>query len=283
MNFAVIGHPITHSLSPELHNWIFKKLGIDAHYSKVDISREKLAYFLSGVSRSQFQGFNVTLPHKEAVIPLLDNVEEQAEQIGAVNCVVNNDQKLKGYNTDWIGFQRTLQDEDISVRNRACFILGAGGASRAILYTLLKEGADPVLLHNRHQKKALQLQTHMMSHFTSSTIAVISLQELTNFWNEDLILINTTSVGMTSNNSLLPVKYFHRRQTFIDVIYTPLETTLLRQASAVGAKTVNGLAMFIHQGLASIDLWLKQPISQSVNREEIKSYLIRKLQEEIPA
>ena len=238
--FAVIGNPINHSLSPALHNWVFKSLGIDAEYKKKRVFKNELVGIISKLHRGKLHGINVTIPHKENIMQYLDEVNPRAKSIGAVNVVIKNGNKLVGNNTDWFGFTMALKKNGIDPSEKEVIVLGAGGAARSIIFALKQSGVKKILLLNRTLQKAEKLQDKIV--FPSS------LEDSVMVIKNDSIIINTTSVGMQSEQSPLDLGLLHENQILIDVIYTPLETAFLKFGKKIGAKTLNGLDMFIYQG-----------------------------------
>ncbi len=267
--FAVIGNPIDHSLSPKLHNFVFNKLGIDAHYSKICVDESDLGEILFKVKNNSLSGINVTLPYKNIITNLVDELNPRAKQIGSLNVIFENNGKLLGNNTDWYGFIKLLEINNINVNAKDVIVLGAGGVAKAICFALTQSGVNSIKIFNRTLEHA--------SAFKSDIISIYSLADVEKYVDISSIIINCTSLGMSTKNSPLPISILSKNQTLIDTIYTPLKTKLLVDAEKVGAKTVNGLDMFIYQGLASLDLWFGESISTRVNFGEIKHYLEGKL------
>mgnify|MGYP003953247125 FL=1 len=264
-HFAVIGNPIEHSLSPVMHRWIFNSLNIDADYIKVKIEGDKLSNIIHQLQSGDLDGINVTIPYKEVIIDRLDEINPRAQSIGSVNCIMKTHLGIIGNNTDWYGFSKCIEENHINLIGRRVIVLGAGGTSRSILFSIKQMGVEKIQLLNRNIEKALSL--------TDKCISVHSLKQADEIIREDSIIINTTSVGMQNNDSPLGQNLIHENQILIDVIYTPLETSLLKYGKQVGALTFNGLDMFIHQALASIDLWFGSSISKQVNLLQLKTYL----------
>ncbi|MBC8479240.1 MAG: shikimate dehydrogenase [FCB group bacterium] len=272
--FAVIGDPVKHSLSPALHRWIFKSLNLDASYNSLHCKTEDLPGIAENLRCNELQGINITIPHKVSIIPFLDDLNIKAQHIGAVNCVVSRDKYLVGFNTDWYGFSMALRAYAVDVRGGDFFVLGAGGAARSILYTLLREGAKSVIVINQPGERSDRLIRDMAKFKASSLLDVKSYEALTNL-PEGAVIINCTPVGMHPGIDACPIDetLLSPSHTVVDTIYTPLETQLLRQASRIGAKTLNGLNMFIYQALASLDLWFDEEISPRVDLRGLKEHL----------
>ncbi len=264
-NFAVIGDPIEHSLSPLLHNWVFSQLGIDAHYSKIRVPESELNTYIEKIRKGELAGINVTIPHKTKIMKFVDDVNSRAELIGAINLIMLSNRKIIGNNTDWYGFVMALKNHKIDVTQKEVILLGAGGVSKGIIFALKQLGAAKIHLFNRTFEKIFQ--------FCDEVIHPHKMSELEKFILTDSIIINCTSVGMNTSDSLIDAGLLCKRQTVIDTIYTPLKTELILDAERIGARTMTGLDMFIHQALASQELWLGEAISNRVNFDDLKQYI----------
>lgn len=259
---GIMGNPISHSLSPAIHNSAFEALGLNCVYVPFPVS--DVAGAVTGFKTLHVRGVSVTIPHKQAVIPHLDSLDPVAEKIGAVNTLVNDNGLLKGVNTDWLGANRAL-DDIIDLEGKTALILGAGGSARAIGFGLLEAGAT-IMLASRTPASGQELaQTLGCSWYPLNEIAELSAN----------CLINATSVGMTPNSdtSLVPTHCLSRYQAVMDIVYAPLETKLLREAKEAGCKTVNGTAMLLYQGVAQFELWTGQKAPIDVMRESLLSSL----------
>ncbi len=243
--FALFGKPVGHSLSPLMHNATFKRMKIDAHY--VPFCVENLEDAIRGIRGLPIRGVSITIPLKTAVMPYLDAVDENSLRIGAVNTILNdNNGRLKGYNTDWVGLIRDLE-ESLEVRGKTFAILGAGGASRAALFGLLKQGGIPIIV-NRSSEKGEELAREFGCQFSPlSDIEKIRAD----------CLINTTPVGMAPDREKSPVgrESLVNFKWVMDIIYNPLETKLLRDAKEAGCIVLTGVGMFVHQGAEQIKIW----------------------------
>ena len=252
--FAVLGDPIGHSMSPMMHNDLFSYYDIDAHYLPFQIKAENLEDAVKGLKAIGAAGFNVTVPHKSKIIPFLDEIDELALQIGAVNTVVNENGRLKGYNTDGLGFLTGLQLYVPSISGQKVLIIGAGGAAKAIYFTIAKNNPAKVDIANRTVDKAIKLVEECP--FSASSKA-ISLQDA----NRDLglydLIIQTTMIGMAPKISESPITLTNlKKQAMVcDIIYNPLETQLLLEAKQMGARVQNGLDMFVYQGALAFERW----------------------------
>ena len=253
--FAVIGDPIAHTLSPNLHQEVYRQLELDASFEQIHVTPNSLDSFINS---NKLDGFNVTIPHKLSIIPFLKGLNEAAKTIGAVNCVHNG----KGYNTDWIGFLKAMELNGVHLNGKDCTILGAGGAARAIAYGLVQADVNSILISNRTQTKADQLLDWINSIFP------------TNFQSKNSdIIINCTPLGMWPDTESMPEFEIQNGQILADTIYNPLETAWLKAGKTKGAKTIDGLDMFIAQGLASADIWFGEKISEKIKLENIKKVL----------
>jgi len=258
---GIIGKNIKNSLSPLFHNQIILKYSLKFCYLPFQVTENDLTQAIQGIRALSIKGVNVTFPYKEKVIEFLDKVEESARRIGAVNTIVNNKGILVGYNTDVIGFKKSLQeDAKFTVKKKKAVILGAGGAARAVVYALLEEEIEEICIFNRTLEKAKMIKRNLSSFFPKSSISVFPLEE------EDLkdkiekahLLVNATSLGIpprVDNTPLPDEKLFHPDLLVYDLIYHPVRTIFLRQAERAGAKIINGLPMLVYQGIESFYLW----------------------------
>ena len=263
--FAVIGNPVQHSLSPLMHNWVFNKLNLKAQYIKIKLDSNDLSNIVHELRNGLLDGINITLPYKEEIIPMVDTINQRAKHISSINCISIIKNKLIGNNTDWYGFSQSLKRHEVDVATKDIIILGYGGTAKSIIFALRQLGANKIYVFNRNiENKNVLL---------NNDIYRLSLDDLNSYIKDESIIINTTPVGMKDNNSLIDKKIINNKQILIDVIYNPLNTTMLKMGIEVGAKTINGLDMFIYQGLASLDLWFGKSISKQVNFNEIKSYI----------
>jgi len=253
--FGLIGHPVKHSLSPLIHNSSFEKIGFNGVYVVFDVAPELLETAVKGLKALGVKGFNVTVPHKEKVMNHLDFVTKEAERIGAVNTVVNENGILKGYNTDVQGFIEALREEKEEVRGRKAVVLGAGGAAKAVCFALAKEGIDSIIIANRTLDKAKVLAEYIKEEFKVKC-DYCSIEEVEKF-NEIDMLINTTSVGMHPEvgNSPVSEEVVAKANFVYDLIYNPSETLFLKYARKNGVKSANGLSMLVNQANYAFYLW----------------------------
>ncbi len=264
--FAVIGDPISQSLSPILHNEVYRQLGIEALFEKLHVLPDALSEFMA---TNQLDGFNVTIPHKQSIIPFLDELDDSAQSIGAVNCVYNG----KGYNTDWIGFLNAMELNSVEMKDKDCVILGAGGAARAIAYALIQSKVKSITILNRTLEKAKKL-----SQWIQQTSAEIETYEHMISSQHYHIIINCTPIGMWPNLENSPEVEIGQNQILVETIYNPLETQWLKRGKSMGLSTISGLEMFLGQGLASADIWFNENISSRIDLHLYKSVLRQALQ-----
>lgn len=256
---VLLGNPLGHSISPPMHNRVFEVLGMDYCYIPVEVTTEKLRKVFSGLCEMNVAGFNVTIPHKIDVIEYLDEIDPLAETIGAVNTICVQNGKTKGYNTDGEGFMRCLEEETkVSVRGKKIFLLGCGGAARAIAMTLAFHGAEKIYLNNRTTTKAEQLATDINQKIRRcAEVVESSTKTFTTFIADSDILINSTSLGMHPDNDTMPIdaSFLSPELIVADIVYNPLMTRLLKTAQEKGCTIVPGLGMLIYQGAAAFRLF----------------------------
>ncbi len=270
LRLSVFGDPVAHSRSPQMHNPALAATGVDARYCRLHIRPEELAEALRLLPQAGFIGTNVTLPHKSAVMSLVDEVDPHARKIGAVNTVVVEDGRLIGFNTDGPGLVRAVRGEfSVDVRDLRVMVLGAGGgAGRAIAVQCALEGCERLVLVNRTFEKARALAFELEPYFQGSRLLgpLARLEAIP--WehgplaaaleNTDLV-INATSCGMKrSDPPVLPPSLLQPYLMVYDTIYTAHRTPLLADAEAAGARAANGLSMLLHQGALSFEIWFNR-------------------------
>lgn len=274
---CVIGDPIAHSLSPVMHQAAINALGLNYQYIACRVLPAELGDFVDDVRRTKrLAGFNVTLPHKETILPYLDEISELASRVGAVNTVYWQGNRLCGTNTDVAGFSYALESLGKSLSRKSACVLGAGGASRAIVYALGALGFSQVAVVNRTIEKAQALVESMSPHFPDTTLIASAWQHerLDSFVATSDFIINTTSIGLAGEP--YPTLPFHRAKAdavACDIIYRPLLPPFLTQANASGLQCQNGMAMFIGQGQASFQLWTGQTPPVDVMEKALVPFL----------
>lgn len=259
--YGVFGHPVAHSLSPVMHSAAFRELGINAVYLAFDVVDLKGA--VDGVRALNLNGLSVTIPHKISIMVLLDEIDPLAEKIGAVNTIVVREGRLIGCNTDGEGAITALR-EKTELGDKRIAVIGAGGAARAVGFTARRNGGN-VTIVNRSVEKGEQLADDLDADFVP----------LAEFNGECDILVNTTPLGMAPETDRAPVPeaLLQPGMVVMDIVYNPLTTRLLRDAAARGCTTVDGVAMFVHQGAMQFERWTGRPAPVDLMRRTVLSEL----------
>lgn len=242
---GIVLHPAGHTRSPAMHNAAFAATGIDAVYVAFDVAPDGLANAMSGVRALGFSQVAVSIPHKQAIMPLLDEIEPTARRIGAVNTVTRRDARLIGSNTDWLGAVRALE-RATELAGKDAVVLGAGGAARAVVYGLQERGARVTVL-NRTESRAEALASELDA---AGAGPITALAE-----TACDVLVNTTSVGLRTDASPIAAAAIPAAAVVLDAVYEPPETRLLRDAAARGAQTVGGKWMLVHQAAEQFHAW----------------------------
>ena len=243
--YFVIGNPIDHSLSPELHNFWIKKYNINAIYEKIKLEENELGDFINKLRNEEIHGINVTVPFKNKVIKYLDKLSLEVETTDSVNTIYREGNDIIGHNTDVAGFELGLRHTKINVLHKAVLILGAGGVVPSIIYSLLSMGCKKIFLSNRTIEKAVIIKKKF------NDVEILKWGEIPDFD----IIINATSVGL--NNDSLGLNFNVKDKIFYDVIYNPKETQFLKKAKKNGNRVENGKFMFIYQANQSFSIWNK--------------------------
>lgn len=255
--YGLIGHPLGHSISSQIHTEFYRRYQMDAEYIHYDRTPEKLAELMAEFRKTRIAGFNITIPYKTDVIPFLAALEGDAGHFGAVNTVLNRGGDFIGYNTDGVGFIKLLQKHEVMVRGKSFLILGAGGAAKALACKLALEKACKVIILNRTLDRAESLARAVSS--LSSTEAICGgLEDFDIYAGSCHCIINTTSVGMSPHINAAPVEGVTRicpETAVVDIIYNPSRTKFLQLAASKGCKTVNGLGMLIYQAMCAFEIW----------------------------
>lgn len=250
---GVIGWPIGHSRSPLIHGYWLKTYNITGSYEAIALAPETAEFFFKDFVKSDYIGANITIPHKETVISHLDVMEDAAKAIGAVNTIWVDGGKLHGTNTDWLGFLGNL---DVGCAGwdktaKTALVLGAGGAARGIIYALIQRGFEQIHVANRTITRAQEMQAHF-----GSAVLPHALSYADKLVSECDLIVNTTSLGMEKNSPLtLSLETIRPHCLVTDIVYTPLETPLLKRAKDKGVKTVDGLGMLLHQAAPGFERW----------------------------
>lgn len=242
--YCILGNPVAHSMSPLMHNTAFGRLGLNAVYVPFQI--DNLADAVSGISALGIKGASVTIPFKEAIMELIDEVDDTARKIGAVNTLLCNPKGIRGTNTDWVGALRSLEPL-VPIKGHTFVVLGAGGAARAVVFGIMSRGGRAIVV-NRSEGRGRDLAEE----FGATFAPLADIDRL-----EGDCLINTTPVGMHPNNSRMPVRkdILARYRAVADVIYNPMKTMLLEEAQALGCRIATGFDMFIYQGVEQFEMW----------------------------
>lgn len=272
---GLIGHPVEHSFSPPMHNAAFEELGLDYAYVAFDVNPNDLKAAIEGARSLNVRGFNVTIPHKVNVMEYLDELDEVAELIGAVNTI--DFKSLKGYNTDGIGAVRAIEEVS-SIKNKNVVIAGAGGASRAISFYIAKYGAEAITILNRNESKAQSLASDVSNSNLIDSVDSDSIAKIADYVRDADILIDTTPVGMHPHIDDEPIVRsgdMHEDLVVFDAVYNPNETVLLREAIEAGAKPVYGIKMLLYQGAESFRIWTGRDAPINVMEHALNQFLGR--------
>ncbi len=257
---GIIGFPIGHSISPQFQQAALDHLGIEATYQAWEVKPDGLAAFIEGLRSPDVLGINVTVPHKEAVIPLLDGVDEWATAAGAVNTIVNRSGSLSGRNTDGAGFLRALREAgNFEPRGRRALVLGAGGAARGVVLALAREGTAKITIANRTRDRAQRLCHVAADNGVQAQDISLDPGALAQAASSAELIVNCTTLGMThgpdEHRSLLSHDQIPSAALINDLVYNPRETLLLKEARRAGASVLGGLPMLVYQGAASLEMW----------------------------
>ncbi|MFC1905506.1 shikimate dehydrogenase [Chloroflexota bacterium] len=262
----LIGYPLKHSISPDFQQIALDCCGLDVRFGLREVKAEELPFVINQLKQSQNIGANVTVPYKEAIMGLLDEVDENAALIGAVNTIVNRDGRLVGFNTDALGFTQALKiDGAFNPKEKRVLIIGAGGAARAVGFALAHEDVALLAITNRTAKRATELVKVLAKHVDDrrSTTRIIGLDWDTLEFGEAIkdchLIVNCTTMGMRHSaqekQSPVQMDLISPAALVYDLVYNPSETPLLKIAAKVGARTLGGLPMLVYQGAAAFELW----------------------------
>ena len=261
---GIIGYPIGHSISPLFQQAALDQLGIAAEYRPYEVNPQGVGDFVAGLRSEHAIGINVTVPHKEAVIPYLDEVDDWATEAGAVNTIVNRSGRLTGHNTDGYGFLRALRESGgLEPEGKRVLILGAGGSARGVVQALLRAGVGELHIANRTVARAETLAQLAASRGVPTTPLALGSEDVVAAAAQADLIVNCTSVGMRhgpdESGSPLAPQQVPATALVYDLVYNPMLTPLLRAAEAAGAATLGGISMLVYQGAASFEIWLGQP------------------------
>ena len=266
---GIIGYPISHSISPRFQQAGLDHLAIDCRYLPYEVEPDQVADFVASLRSDAVRGINVTVPHKEAVMPFLDEIDEWAAEAGAVNTIVNREGRLTGYNTDGYGFLRALRESaGLDPAGKRALILGAGGSARGVAQALLRAGIAELVIANRTLERAEALAKLAAGRDVPAQAIELNALQSSGASDQADLIVNCTSLGMRhgpdEDASPLPASRIPASALVYDLVYNPMLTPLLREAQIAGAPTLGGISMLVYQGAASFELWLNRPAPVSV-------------------
>lgn len=276
---GLFGNPVEHTLSPVIHNNLAEKMGHNLVYVPFLVENDRVKEAVDAVRALHLAGVNVTVPHKSAVMEYLDDVEELASKIGAVNTIVPRDGKLTGYNTDMPGLYRAMQSENIEVKGEKVLILGAGGAARSVAMLCATYGADKIYMLNRSLDKAIKIGEEVNTLFGKEIVIPMELKDYVKLPDKDYLAIQATSVGLFPNCEDVVIQdeeFYDYIKTGVDLIYNPETTKFMKLLQKKGKKTMNGLKMLLYQGIIAYELWNDCKIS-----EELAAEVLMKMKDEL--
>ena len=251
--YAVIGDPIDQSLSPNIHNAAFRELNLDCTYIAYKVPKGELAAGVESLKKINVSGFNVTIPHKVAMVKFLDSLDEVCSVIGATNTVSYEDGKLKGYNTDMDGFLDPIRKRDITMKDSNVLLLGAGGAARAIVAGFAKEKAQKITIANRNLQNANSLV--QFAHKIGIDANAITLDQVGETASSYKFIVNSTSVGMKDEPSLISTKGINENSIVYDIVSKPINTNLIKESKKNGAVIIYGYEMLLGQAVRAFKIW----------------------------
>ncbi len=271
--YKIIGKPLAHSLSPILHNYWFKKYKVDSHYDSLEVEDDDLEKIIKKIREKKIAGINITLPYKQKIIPFLDKMINEAKEANSVNTVyLNENNEIIGENTDVYGVQAGYLKEttDNELKNQKALILGAGGVAPSVILSLYKSNVSEIFIANRTYEKAIFLKKKF------PYIKIIKWEEVEELIEDINILVNATSLGLKDNDDFnFFLKSLKSSLIYIDTIYNPIQTNMIKKLKKRGIKTYNGMNMFLYQGQKSFYLWNK--INPEID-DQLVDLLISKLQ-----
>lgn len=255
---GIMAYPVEHSLSPLMHNFYAEQMGIDFAYVPFKVQKEQVETAIKGAYALNLTGMNVTVPHKQTVIPYLKELDSAAKSIGAVNTLVRTEGGYKGYNTDAAGFLRAIKGAGIHISGQDCLLIGAGGAAKAVAYILGEQEAASVVVLNRNEQRAWNLAQEMNQLFQRNFMTVLGLHDYGRLEKKSWLAIQTTTVGMHPDIEASPVQdkaFYKKISVAMDVIYTPAKTQFMTLVEEAGGRAIGGLDMLIYQGIEAFELW----------------------------
>ena len=265
--FAVIGDPIDHSLSPAIHNAAYRQLNLECTYIGYKITRAELPSGIGSLKAIKISGFNVTIPHKIEIMKFLDEFDDNCKLIGAANTIVNDNGLLKGYNTDMDGFLEPIKKRDISINGSHVLLIGAGGASRAIIAGLGKEHVKKISIINRTLEKANELGNFARKIGIKTDI--LSLENALELNDDYNFIVNASSLGLKNELNLIPPKIMNEKTVVYDIVYKPVNTALIKDAKSKNSQIIYGYEMLLEQAVRSFEIWLKEKAPYDVMKKVI--------------
>ncbi len=265
--YAVIGDPIDHSLSPNIHNAAFRHLKLDHTYIAYKIPAGELSAGIEALKAIKIAGFNVTIPHKIEMMKFLDEMDTTCKVIGAVNTVLNEDGKLKGYNTDMIGFLDPIKKKNLTIKDSQVLLLGAGGAARAIVTAMVKEKAGKITIVNRTLENANKLAEFAKK--IGGNVDTVSIQEANKLIADYKFIINSTSIGMRNEPSPISTENISKNSIVYDLVYQPINTDLIKKSKENGATIIYGYQMLLSQAACSFEIWHKMEAPYDVMKKTL--------------
>ena len=251
--FAVIGDPIDHSLSPTIHNAVYRQMEMNCTYIAYRVIKGDLLAGIEALKKIKISGFNVTIPHKIEMMRYLDNVDENCKKIGAVNTVLNDDGILRGFNTDMDGFLEPLKRKEINIRNSKILLIGAGGAARAVVTGFQKENAKNITIVNRTKNKGEELVK--FSNELGLNAISKTIEEMNEFDSNFDFIVNASSLGLQNEENIIPEKLLNEETTVYDIVYKPIKTDLINKAKENDCNIIFGYEMLLGQAIRSFEIW----------------------------
>ena len=272
--YCIIGDPIDHSLSPAMHNAAFKMLKVNCTYIAFRIGKDELEAGLASLRKINIAGFNVTMPHKVTIIPLIDDLDETCIKIGAVNTVNNENGKFKGYNTDIHGFIEPIKRRKIDLKNKTVLLIGSGGAARAAITALMDESVGKIVIANRNVEKSQVLNDICKRQNIYTEILI--LEDSSKYASNADLIVNATPIGMKGEDSILKAEHINSDCVVYDLVYRPMQTGLIRSANEAGATVIYGYEMLLEQGIKSFEIWKQMKAPSDIMKKTIAEDFIYK-------
>ncbi len=280
MKLAIIGNPLKQSVSDFMHAWMYERLGLEASFKKDKVGAEELEHWFTLPRARKLDGFNVTIPHKESVIQHLDELNDRTAALKAVNCVRRQDEKWVGYNTDWYGFVKALEQAEVDLSAKNVVVLGSGGAARAVVFGLARIGALQTTVVARSPEKGKALVTDLESILEGMALKVTA-------WDASAVepiesaycMVNCTPIGMKPDVRETPIdsELLENVSVVMDTIFNPVNTRLLNEALFADCQTVSGLDMLLFQAMAAVDIWFGRQDWEQIKLDELREAVHNKI------